>query len=495
MTKSNFFVRHFPKSRAKFNLYFKAMFPIIFGSIFFAMNNFVDNFMVGGIDQGPAALGSANSWTGIYSGLLMGSSMSGSVILAQYYAKKDYVNAKAISNLRVLTCFISAVIFATIAFISPETLNSAFLKKPSNPTAYHDWRVAMDNANTYLRLIAISWFLLAFTFNYGNQMRELGHTKVPMYYSMATMTTNITLNSILIFGLNMGIEGAAYASIAARGVAFIWGYVYIYKHKLPVYLNPWDMLKINKTVSILYVKRWIPFLGAALNFAFVTFRNSFYDSGFPVGSIAKGVGAMLVLGLTGAIMNVFMTAFNALSSMAAIFVASELGKGNVKQAKINSDELKGFNTVISMGMSLILVCVSFTVPWMSFLSHAEGVDTAAHLKNVKESLFVIAFWYPIWIWFSTSFRNGLAGGKGNGFAICDFVTSGLQLPWAALVFYVIVPASPWLQDNFWAAYFIFFISDLSKMVWQEALYYRYKWLHVITKNTKSKKELIKESKN
>lgn len=114
--------------------------------------------------------------------------------------------------------------------------------------------------------------------------------------------------------------------------------------------------------------------------------------------LGTGVSGLAVLALTGAIMNIFTTTFAAAPAMAANFVASELGKGNLEQAKINSDEIKGFNTVVASGLSLLLLAFSFIVPHMTFMvsageggSSASKLDTHAFLEQVSHSTMTIAF--------------------------------------------------------------------------------------------------------
>lgn len=475
---------HFPSSKEKWKVYFKAFYPIILGSMLFAMNNFVDNFMVGGIAQGTASLSAANAWTNIIMGILAGTAASGSVILAQFYFAGNLEQARKVSNLRFLLSMFFVGVFFIMAQTMPDTLNKTFLSEPpaSAVEKHKDWVIALDGAKDYMRIISFSWLLIAFTFNYGNQLRELGHARASMHWSFGTITTNIALNSILIYGLGKGIEGAAFASVAARCVALTWGIVYVYKYKIPLPPIPFMVFKIDMKTVKMFFRRWIPFFSVAGVYALISFRYHFYDAGYPVGSIADGVGGMLVLGLTGAIMNVFTTTFNALSAMSANFVASELGKGNIEQAKTNAIELKGFTTLVSFGFSVLLAITACIVPYMSFLSHASGVDTHAHLINVRDSLLVIAFYYPIWIWFSGSYRSGLTGGKGSWFALCDWIVTAAQIGWAAFVFMGLVPGSTFLQDHFWMSLLIFYVSDFIKLVWMEWLFYRFRWLHVITKN-------------
>jgi putative MATE family efflux protein len=73
-----------------------------------------------------------------------------------------------------------------------------------------------DLAATYL------WIILPFTFVSGLSMvavsvlRGYGENKIAMYPSLLGAVTNATLDPILIFGLSMGMEGAAWATVIAR---------------------------------------------------------------------------------------------------------------------------------------------------------------------------------------------------------------------------------------------------------------------------------------
>lgn len=56
-----FFREHFPTTKSRFMVYFKLFYPMLIGSTLYAMNGFVDNFMVGHIEQGATALSAVNS--------------------------------------------------------------------------------------------------------------------------------------------------------------------------------------------------------------------------------------------------------------------------------------------------------------------------------------------------------------------------------------------------------------------------------------------------
>lgn len=490
---------HFPQSRSKWRMYAKALVPMMLASSLFALNGFIDNFMVGHINGGTDGLFAVNTWTGIGMGIFMGISTAGAMVQAQFYfgGRKD--KAREMARLRFLLSIASSSIMTLMIWSIPNQMLSVFLG--SNPSA-----IAVENAKLYAKIITIQWMLMSLTYNLGNQLREIGHAKITMIWGIGTLITNASLNSILMFGFHFGVDGAAWASVAARLVALCVGVWYYIHKKIEIGFNPLTLFKTSKLIWKEFFKRWAMFFSAATVIFLINFRNHFYMAAYPstedpnASLIGVGINAGTVLGLTGAITQIFTTTFNALASMSSMFVGSELGKNNIEQAKKNANELKGFNTLIASSFSILIVIFGFIVPYMSFLFTSEYKidkvtgdyildalgnkilirDGHANLLNVKTSLFVIAFYYPIWIWFSTSYRNALAGGKGRLFIWTDWAVAALQIGWLAILV-VIRDNSPMVQTHFWMFYGMFFLSDLLKLLFQEIWYYKTKWAYSITK--------------
>ena len=484
---TRFFKEHYPTSKERFMIYLKLFYPMIIGSTLYALNGFVDNFMVGHIDQGGSALSAVNSWTNILMGIFVGTGAAGSVINAKYYFSKQYEKAQELYKFRLIFTISIGAIMAIIAWITPDTLIGVFLKKSENSagidTAYQN---AVSNAQSYLKIIAISWILIAITSQTGNSLREIGHGKASMYWGYATIVTNIGLNATLMYGFGFGVEGAAYASVAARLVAWMIGIYWLLTKNTKISFKIWTIFRIRREIVKDFFSKWYLFVAFSIVTLFITFRNFFYDAGYPVdekSTLGTGVGAMTILALSGAIMNIFTTTFSAAGSMAANVVGKELARGRTEQAVVYAKELKGFMTSVSMVLSIALSLFAIGIPYMEFLSEkqVDGTgkvifDNISNLKQVRNALWVVCVFYPMWIWFTTSYRAASTGKKGFWFSFIDIMTSGpLQLAWAAALAYGIVPHSEFLQENFWATYSLFFISDFAKLFLMEPLFYKFPW--------------------
>lgn len=82
---------------------------------------------------------------------------------------------------------------------------------------------AVELATTYLRIIVPSMPVLALAMGSGGVLRAVGAARLAMSATLAGGLVNAVLDPILIFGLELGVAGAAWASVAARATVFLVG--------------------------------------------------------------------------------------------------------------------------------------------------------------------------------------------------------------------------------------------------------------------------------
>ncbi|MGI9500185.1 MAG: MATE family efflux transporter [Geminicoccaceae bacterium] len=88
-------------------------------------------------------------------------------------------------------------------------------------------------ATDYLRIIIPSMPVLALAMGSGGALRAVGAARLAMASTLAGGLVNAVLDPILIFGLDLGVEGAALASVAARfAVLAVGAYGVIVRQKL-----------------------------------------------------------------------------------------------------------------------------------------------------------------------------------------------------------------------------------------------------------------------
>lgn len=146
--------------------------------------------------------------------------------------KKDTQNAhKAIGN-NIYITFIISLLFVILCFIFMEPLLTAFGATTDS--------ISLENGfigNTFSLSKDYFTIILCFipaymlTNSFTSVIRADGSPGYSMLATLAGAIINIILDPIFIFGFDMGIKGAAWATIIGQVVSFIIAYLYLFKSK------------------------------------------------------------------------------------------------------------------------------------------------------------------------------------------------------------------------------------------------------------------------
>ena len=96
----------------------------------------------------------------------------------------------------------------------------------------------MPYASEYMQIIFAGSIFFMVSFSMNNFIRAEGNPKVAMITMIIAAGLNIILDPIFIFALNMGIRGAAIATVLSQAVAAVWIVAYFYSGK--------SLLKLKK---------------------------------------------------------------------------------------------------------------------------------------------------------------------------------------------------------------------------------------------------------
>jgi len=211
-------------------LLLKFCIPAIVGMVVNALYNVVDRIFIGrGVDG--RAIG------GIYVGMpvtlvLMAFSMligiGGNTLVSIRLGEGKKEEADKITSNALILLGIISTIISLLGLIFLEPLLKSFGASESN------LQYAMD----YLRIILIGAPLQAIGFGMNNFIRGDGSPKIAMITMLIGAILNTILDPIFIFIFNMGVEGAALATIISQGVSAIWVMRY--------FINGNSMLTIKK---------------------------------------------------------------------------------------------------------------------------------------------------------------------------------------------------------------------------------------------------------
>lgn len=192
--------------------------PLILEQILNVFVGMADSIMVSSVGEAAVSgISLVDSINFLLIQLFAALATGGAVICSQYIGKRENENAgKAAKQLIYFSVLFSAVL-GVFAIVSNEWLLRLIFGQVEDSV--------MQNAETYFWLSALSYPFLAL-YNAGAALfRSMNKSRVTLYISLLVNVINIVGNAILIYGFNMGVAGAATATLLARltgGVIVFW---------------------------------------------------------------------------------------------------------------------------------------------------------------------------------------------------------------------------------------------------------------------------------
>ena len=186
--------------------------PTIISMLVSAFYNMADTYFVGKINtSATAAVGVVFSLMAIIQafGFLFGHGTGN--FMARKLGEKNREEASKIANAGFFFCLIFGVILMILGLIFVEPL-AYFLGSTDTILPY-----AVD----YMRIILLGSPYMMASFVLNNQMRYQGNAMYAMIGILVGAVLNIALDPLLIFAFDMGIKGAAWATIISQAISFL----------------------------------------------------------------------------------------------------------------------------------------------------------------------------------------------------------------------------------------------------------------------------------
>ena len=318
-------------------LLFQLALPAIIAQLVNVLYNIVDRIFIGRMPNGELAMagvGVAFPIIMIVSAFSALVGMGGAPLAAIKMGEKDNDGAEKIMTNSFSTLVIIAIILTVSLLIFKENILWAF--GASKDT--------IGYANDYIGIYLIGTLFVQIGLGLNPFINTQGFAKTGMITVLIGAIINIVLDPILIFGFNMGVKGAALATISAQFVSAVWVLLFLVGKK--------SVLKIRK-------KYIVPNL--------------------------KVIGPILLLGISPFIMQ-------ATESLVIISMNNNL-------AKYGGDLAIGAMTIMSSVMQIILLpMMGLTQGAQPIISFNYGADKLDRVRKTFKLLLVSCLVYTTIMW-------------------------------------------------------------------------------------------------
>ena len=214
------------------SLLFKYATPGIIAMTAMSLYNMVDSIFIGhGVGaMALSGLTVAKPFMDICAafGTLVG--VGASSLVAIKLGEKDYRSANDIlANVIILNVLLGALVMAVGLFWLDPILY-----------AFGASDATISYAREYMEIILAGNILTHIYYGLNSMLRSVGHPRISMYATILAVSLNVILDPIFIFVLDMGVRGAALATIISQLVSVVI--------ELIIFLNPKEVIHFHRGI-------------------------------------------------------------------------------------------------------------------------------------------------------------------------------------------------------------------------------------------------------
>lgn len=335
-------MKEFFKDKVFFRNLFILIIPIILQELLNSSVNLVDNFMVGQLEEvAITSVGICNQIFFVFNLVLFGINSGASVFIGQYFGKNDFNGIYKVMGIGIILALLNSLIFFWAITFFPEVLMRLYSK---------DELVIIEGIK-YLKVIAPAYFIISLIMAINAALKSTRHTSYPMITTFISLITNIFLNYLFIFKMNLGVQGAAISTLCARSIELLSQLLIIYLKKLPIVAKFKYYINFDKEFIKNYFIVCTP----------VILNEIFWSIGIAICNMAykySGTNAQAAVQITGTIQNLFTVVGVAIGGGCGILLSNSLGAGNKERAIDYSKKCLILTIMLSTIMSLFLLIIS-----------------------------------------------------------------------------------------------------------------------------------------
>ncbi len=363
--------------------------PIIAGNAFQQLYSLVDSFVVGQVSvDALTAVSSAGwlDWTIL--SLAIGLAQGFGIQVAQSFGAGDTKELhRAVGQSLILSVLTVAVV---------ETLAQSCLWPVLVLMDMPKQTIRMTES--YLRII-FAGLPLVMGFNlFSGFLRSVGNSTVPLVAMTVAACTNIALDFALVMGLDMGVQGAAIATVFSQGLSCIICLVAVIR--LPLMRIGREDLRFDAAMSGRLMMLGIP----------IALQNLIISvGGLVLQKVVNGYRYVFVAGfnaasrLTGLIELVGVSLGNAVG----VFAGQNLGAGRIDRVKLG--QRRAAQLSVALGLLVAAIMVGFGKGILSlFITDADAVKAAETLAVAYRFLAVMSAGLPM-LYLLFTYRTTLQG--------------------------------------------------------------------------------------
>lgn len=289
--------------------------PVVINSFLQTMYNLTDTYWVGQL--GTIQMAAINLVTPVQNIVInfgSGITVAGAVLVAQYIGAKRYEDAKSMANQIFACAMLFAVVCSSVCFVATPGIVNWLGADPE--TFVH--------SVTYLRIVIVDMPFLFMVNIYQATNQAQGDTLRPMLLNLLGVSVNMILDPLLMIYFDMGVAGAAMATLLAKMVPAAIAFILLSRRSQDVHLDVRHMkFEKEKVKAILSIGLPTAIGGSTMQLGFLLMSKSVF---------VYGTQAMAAYGIGNKVNGLITLPSNAIGSATATIVGQNMGARQIYRA-------------------------------------------------------------------------------------------------------------------------------------------------------------------
>lgn len=350
--------------------------PLMIQQLISSSVNLVDNMMVGQL--GDAALGgvaAVNRFYMIANFGTLGVMNAAAIFIAQFFGARKEEEMKQSFRFSLISGLCIVIPFCVLMLCAPNWILRFFT----------DDAAIIAQGEAYIVIAALTFLPLAVSYAIDGAMRAIGETKIPLFAGTTAVLVNCIGNYCLIFGKfgcpQLGVQGAAYATLLARITEVVILLVVLKVKSFPFKTRILDMFKVPASLAKNILVKAAPLtlnellwsFGMAMLFKFYGTRGAEVMSGYSVATTVS---------------DLFFVLFGGMAAATNVMVSQPLGADRLEEGRKNGYRMIGFSIMLSLIFAVLMFVSSYVI--VSFYEISErSMSVAETFLRVQSVMFWI----------------------------------------------------------------------------------------------------------
>lgn len=389
--------------------------PLYIGQLFQLCYSLIDTRIIGGTlgDVSLAAVGSTASLSDLLVEFLNGIVCGFGIVIATHFGAKDEGKMrKAIGGTICLSVGITVFISAGCLIFLPQILGLLNVSEELLP-----------QASSYIRII-IAGLCASTLYNIcAAVLRAIGDSFTPLIFLVISNVLNVFLDYFCVLQLEMGVAGAAVATVVSQIISAVLCFFYMRKKYTAIVVHR-EELKPDRNM---YGELLPTGLSMGFMLSFVLLGSLALQTGI------NSLGSGIIVAHTGArkVTMIFLIPFFVLGTALATYCGQNLGAKKYDRLK------KGIrdSVLVSFGWCAIVLLIVFTLsPFLIQLVTASEQQEVLDNATLYLKVNAVFYFLPALI---CILRNSM---QGFGDSRTPLVSSLIELVGKTLIAWLLVPA-------------------------------------------------------